>query len=234
MQELKPLLNDTWTFYKAHFVGLCSIILPFVIPLDFFYAVIDHYGDTQGYGRWLALIPGVLVLPIYQGALILYIASAISGEPIPRKQCYQLALRFWLPLMLLYIIMTVAICAGLLLLIIPGLIVLARVTFSEFYCILYEEKAINAFRLSWNKTEKYQGLILGGLLVIVLITTIPVWLVEKIIIVLDAWNPMFTFLSGIVSSILAIPLTIFGFRVFTMHQETVKTTKKELGTEKND
>lgn len=223
MKTLKPLLNDTWTFFRAHFVALCSLILPFIIPLDFFYTVIGHYVDNQGYEYWIALIPGALVFPIYQGALILYIASAISGEHIPRKQCYQLALRFWLPLMALYIVTSVAMCAGLLLLIIPALIVWARVTFSEFYCILYEEKAMDAFNLSWENTKEYQWLILGGLLVIFLITTIPVWLIEKAVIALDVWNPIFTFLSGVATSILAIPFTIFGFRVFTTHQETLNT-----------
>jgi len=198
---------------------MCAVIFPFVIPLDIFYSVANYYSTDENHIYWLAVIPGLLLFPIYQGALILYIASAISGDYLPRKQYYKASLRFWLPLMVLYFVTGLAMLGGLLLLLFPALIVMARIAFSEFYCILFQQKPIDAFSASWEQTKEHQWLILSGIVIIILVTTIPVWVVEKTITTLDAWNPVFTFMSGVVSSILTIPITIFGFRVFTMHQE---------------
>ena len=94
-------------------------------------------------------------------------------------------------------------------------------TLSIFRVLLYfyKQKPMEAFRSSWEHTKEYQWQIMLGQLVILILTAIPVWLVRTLISELDAGNSLVTFLIAVASSILAIPITIFGFRVFTLHQE---------------
>jgi len=229
MDELSSLLKDTWSFFIRHLVPICVLIIPFIVPLNIFYAVAEIYSTDDNQLFWLAMIPGMLIYPIYQAALILYIASVVSGDYFPRKQYYKLSIKLWLPLMLLYIITTCAVMVGLVLFIFPALIVMARITFSEFYCVLNELKPMASFSASWEATKEKQWIILGGLIAIILVTTVPGWGVEKVVSILDAWNPVFTFILGTIESILTVPLTIFGFRVFTLHQESFY--KKRQGDE---
>lgn len=104
-------------------------------------------------------------------------------------------------------------------LVIPGLIIAARMMFSEFYCLLYEKQAMEAFSKSWRETKEHQSLLLFGLLVLLAITSLPVGLVEMVLTRADALHPILDFVFGVLNSILAIPLTVFSFRVFTLHQQ---------------
>ena len=230
MIELLPLLIDTWNFFRRHFVALCAVVLPMLVPLSVFYSFMVHYFSNDRWIVGLALIPGTLLYPIYHAALIFYITSVVSGQNLPTKQCYQRALRFWFPLMVLNIASGLAGIIGLALLFFPVLIVMARLAFSEFYCVLYEQKPMAAFKSSWKNTKDYQWQIMFGQVAILFATIIPVWLFRIVISVLDAGNPLVTFLVAVVSSILAIPTTIFGFRVFTLHQE--KLNKESPGAYK--
>ena len=219
MNDLLTLLKDTWHFFRRHYFVMCTLVFPFIIPLEILYSFVGYFSTDDSNYYWLSIIPGLLLFPIYQGALILYIASAISGDYLSRNQYYQISLRLWWPLIVLYFVTTVAVLAGLMLFVFPALIVMARIAFSEFYCILLKQKPMDAFSESWEQTKEHQWLLIAGIAVIFLVTAMPLWVVEEVIDSLDAWNPVFTFLSGVVSSVLAIPFTIFWFRVFTMHQE---------------
>jgi hypothetical protein len=200
-------------------MAMCALIFPFTIPLEILYSIAGYFSTDDSDYYWLSIIPGLLLFPIYQGALILYIASAISGDYLSRNQYYQISLRLWPPLIVLYFVTTIAVLGGLMLFVFPALIVMARIAFSEFYCILFKQKPMDAFSESWEQTKEHQWLLIAGIAVIFLVTAIPVWVVEEVIDSLDAWNPAITFVSGVVTSVLTIPFTIFGFRVFTMHQE---------------
>lgn len=222
MNNLLSLLLDTWRFFRKHLLALCAVVLPFAIPIDLLHTFIVHSFHEESAAEWLSMIPGALLFPIYQAALILYIASAISGNFLPLNEYYRRAIKFWPPLMALYIVTMLATSFGFFLLVIPGFIVIARTAFSEFYCILFDQQPLDAFKDSWDNTRDYQWYLLSGLAIVWLITTMPVWLIETAITRFDAASPLLTFLSGVAASVLAIPLTIFAFRVFTVHQNVLE------------
>lgn len=138
---------------------------------------------------------------------------------LQRKRYYQLALKLWLPIVGLYIIATIAILTGLLLLIVPAIIVMIRISFSEFYCILYKRSPVDAFRLSWKATKEYQGIIFAGFIIIWLATNVPFWLIKRTFYSMDFWNPITIALYHAAESLFAILLTIFNFRIFTLLPE---------------
>ena len=225
MNELYQLLTDTWNFFKFNLIGICMVIMPFIIPIDIIYTALEFtYEEGNESTYWLASLAGMAIYPIYQGAMILYIASVITGEYLNPKQYYRLALRFWLPLMILYVISSVAMTLGLLLLIFPGLIVLSRISFAEFYCILHNKSGLDAFSESWKETEKDQWLLLKGIIALYIVITLPIVGAEYILETIEIWNPVFSFVSGVVSSLLAPLLTIFSFRVYMRAPERLNKT----------
>lgn len=219
MEELIPLLKDTWNFFKRHLVPICVIILPFIALLSMLSILGEGYASSESQLLWFTVLSGAVIYPVYQAALILYLASAVSGNYFSVKKYYRLALSFWLPLLLLYIISIGFLMAGLIMFIFPGLIVMARISFSEFYCVLNKRKSFESFSESWKATREKQWVILVGLIVIFIITRAPMWGVGKLITFLDAWSPVITFIINSIESILMVPLTIFCFRVFSLHQD---------------
>ena len=121
--------------------------------------------------------------------------------------------------MVLYVILSVVMTLGFLLLIFPGFIVLSRVSFAEFYCILHDKSGLDAFSESWKQTEKDQWLLLKGIIILYIVITLPIAGAEYIFEALEIWNPVLSFISGVVSSLLAPLLTIFAFRVYMCNPE---------------
>jgi hypothetical protein len=223
MNNTFTFISDSWRFFKSHLAELASVTMPILIPISIFFALITYYFQDIQHIKYFAKIPYILVLPLYQCVLILFIASAISGEALPKRQYYQLALRLWIPLAGLYIITTAAFITGLILLVIPALIIMVRTSFSEFYCILHKKPPIEALKLSWKSTREYQGIIFSGFIIIWLITNIPFYVVKKLFSSMELWNPISISLYHIAESFFSILLTIFYFRVFTLLPEKINS-----------
>ncbi|OUR70071.1 hypothetical protein A9Q77_07790 [Marinomonas sp. 42_23_T18] len=170
---------------------------------------------------WLTLTLGVLVYPTYQAALIFYIASTISGNTLSREECYKLSVKPWLPLMLLTVISTGAVMAGLMLFILPALFVMARLAFSEFYCVLNNKNPIASFSASWEATKEKQWVIFGGGMAIFFVSVAPLWGLDKLASLMGINNPVIAFILGTLETLFMVPLTIFGYRVFTLNQSAL-------------
>ena len=220
MKPFNEVLKESLFFFKTNLRSICAVVLPFIIPLEIFYGICDalNQGDNDSI-LWLASGVGAVFTPIYQGALILYLASILKDENLSVKTCYQQALVFWLPLMVIYILSSLAMAAGFLLLIIPGLIVMGRLAFAEFYCMLHNKTGYESLLASWENSKKELWQLVGGLLLIPLAIIIPLVLLEHFLDVLGLTGPVFTFVSGVISSVLYTLSTIFVFRIYTLDPE---------------
>ncbi len=217
MNNLKKLLIETWFFFKGNISGICAVIMPFIIPLTILDSAFEYFfQEEMGAVYWLFFFVGVVVYPIYQGAMILYLASVVTDEYLPKSQYYRLAIRSWVPLMVLYILVSLALMAGFLLLVIPGVVVMGRTVFSEFYCLFQSKSGIDSFAESWKATKRTQWILIGGIIVISICTSLPVYGIEYILEYVELSNPVFSFSINIVGSVLTTLFTIFAFRVYTL------------------
>lgn len=222
MTKVLTLISDSWLFYKRHLFALCALLIPFIIPISIVSSITEFVAGEEWYPEyisWLVVVLDFAIYPIYQGAIILYIASALTGDYLKKSEYYRLSLKFWRPLMWLYVLCGILIVGGFMLLIIPGLIVLSRVSFSEFYCIFDESSAKDALSNSWENTKDIQWLLLVGILILSLAISGPLWLVEYLLSSIELWNLVLSFVSGVIASFLAPLITIFAFRVFTHERE---------------
>lgn len=231
MSELKQSIKDSGIFFRRNILWICFIILPFAVPLEILRVVTEYYFyDESAFtaSDWLPILLGMLLYPIYQGALIFYIASTLTNEYRTLKQYYQLALKYWLRLFALYFITGAAVFIGTLLLIFPGFIVMSRIAFSEFYCLLHDQKATEAFSSSWSETKGQQWFILKGLLIIYALMFLPYVGLSYIIEALELWNPVLSVIIGSSFTIFSSLLTIFAFRVYTSKPERTNNTSSSM------
>ena len=193
------------------------MLFPIIVPLSLIQALLLEYLPSGGITSWSLFGAFILLYPIIQAVKISYISSVAIGDELPRSACYRLAIKFWLPLLGLHILVSLAMGLGFVLLIIPGLIVFARLMFSAFYCLLYEQNIINAFTSSWKHTKEYQWVLLVGVIVIAIATSLPVWLFEIGVETLSTGNVFAAFIASIIQHVSACLMTLFAFRIFMVH-----------------
>ena len=222
MDEVSSLVKDSLTFYRHHIGAISRIILPCIIPLNLLYALAGVYSDDLNQQFWLTSIVGLIVYPLYQGALIAYMASVISGDPLTRGQCYGVALNYWRPLFILSVLVSLALMTGLFLFILPGFYIMARLAFSEFYCVLNKQAPFAALEASWNATKGIEWRILLGGVTLLLITLLPVWLIENLFALLALEHVIITFIISVFESLLWVTLSVFAYRVFCLNQAVNK------------
>lgn len=159
------IFSESWSFFSAHFVAICCVLLPFALPVDFLLTLNDAYFVDDSTPFLRAIGPSLVSLAIsaiWTAALIFYIASAVGGEPLAIKRTWQLGLEYWLPMVITLVLMYVAVFAGLMLFIVPGIWIGIKLSFAFFEVLLANRTPIEAIKQSWNLTTGHGGKIFAG------------------------------------------------------------------------
>ncbi len=214
---LKKSLTDSWSFFKIHAVAISIIILPIVAPIDILTALYQYFFTSEEFLFSEQVIPmaiSFIAYPIYTVGVIFYIASVISGENIGTKTLWKLGAKFWLPYIILSILVGVVVIFGFILLVIPGVIFTIRYAFSEFDLLLNQSKPLDAMRNSWDITKEYMWVILGGYVVITIALYVPYYLVASLFVESSISYWVLDTVLNIAYSVLGVLYTIFAFRVY--------------------
>ena len=214
ISELSVLLVETWQFFISNLVGICSVLIPIVLPLTVLSAFLIE-DDTTILGSLIDLA----FYPIYQGAVILYIASVVADEKLTLKQYYRVAARSWLALFILYIFTSLAFVLGILLFVIPGFIVFGRLAFAEFHCLLENKSGTESFSLSWETTKPVQVVLIVGLSIIVTGVVGLSILVELLLSEFGISSLFISIIADIMLSVTYVLITTFAFRVYQLEAE---------------
>ncbi len=218
MFDFMPPLNQSWYFFKANIVTISRLLLPFIIPLSLlsvFSTSLASNNDDMGYLPALATALQGLFYPIYQGALISYIADTANNQQHTPQQYYRLAMRYWRPLFLVYVISSIAMLSGFMLFILPGFFILARLAYAEFYCLFNQSPPLQAITCSWRQTQHKQWLLFKGIVCIFLTIVIPLWLMETVVDSDDSSALVLAFFSELYTAIMSSFMTIFCYRIFS-------------------
>lgn len=221
---LKTLLQDTWDFYINNFRSMLAIILPIVIPAEVITGIYSYYFVTDIDSFSEQIIPSIIALishPIYSLGIILFIASKTAGIKMGLKALFELGLKFWKPYLIIYVLLYLAVIAGLILLIVPGIIITVRLAFSEFHLIFDKLKPIDAMKLSWISTKGYRWTIFWGYLLIsfVIVICTPSYLFSDFLYQTNLYSITFNTLLNILYSVLGMFYTIFTFHVYKFAKE---------------
>jgi len=219
---LKTLLYDSWIFYINNFRSILVIILPIVIPTEILIGIYSYYFVTEEYLFSEQIFPltiNLITYPVYTLGVILFIASKTAGIKMDLKALFELGLKFWKPYLIIYVLLYLALIAGLILLIVPGIIISVRLIFSEFHLIFDKLKPIDAMKLSWNSTKGYRWTIFWGYFLIGLVVSIPLIFLSDFLHQINIYSLTLNALCNVSVSIFGVLYTVFAFHVYKFSKE---------------
>jgi len=234
------IYSTAFELYKTNFAKLVGIVAVVVVPLTLIqYLLTDQVFvkevtvdpetfevSTTGFGAWWAIwlvtiFIGVIVQAILSGAIARAAAGAAIGQPITTEGVYKFGLSRLGAIIWVSILVGLATIGGFILLIIPGIIVMVKLSVSVQALVVENKRGSEALSRSWNLTKGYFWHVLG----VVLVTAILVGIVQGIIAAPFGSN---WFLAGIGASIGAIIVLPFGALVYVIMYLDLRVKKEQL------
>ncbi len=170
------VLRDTISFFLKNLLQIIFIILP-VAVLNI---VLDYSLAYALQTRMLSTVVDLFFYPLYSGSLIIFFSKSMNGEKWNLRTLYFGNIPFYSRLFLVGIVSEALLLIGLMICIIPGLIISAKLSFAKFYVVLENDTAPLALKKSWTHTREYTWPIIGSMTILfiplMLITLLDGWL----------------------------------------------------------
>ena len=213
-------IRQSLFFFRRHFGTIARIQLPFIIGLNLLGLVLhsglDADSSQANTATAVLMLLNLSMLPLYWGATILFLQSAVDNQPLTAFQAVAVGLKYWRRLLVTYLLTGFAVTGGLLLLIVPGIYAGVRLVFADYVCVLEDQKPVASLRQSWAESDAYFWLLLKGLLIIFgglfLIEAPLLYLVE-----LSGYNTAWTEAAlSVIFDLLGTLVTVYGFRIYSL------------------
>ncbi|CAM3567060.1 YciC family protein [Parendozoicomonas haliclonae] len=212
-------LQDTLRFFRGNLKNLALIVLPYALVSELVYRfyILGLPKEQQLFSGFMVEI---ILFPILQTVVVLYMAAAVSGHQRGPLQCYQHSVQFWPRMLMLSIVTTLAVMAGLSLFIVPGIYLLVRLCLSEMFCILDRQSLFEGMRSSFGATVPVTWVIFLGLVILFPgITAITLGLAQM---VGATDTPLVSIAVGVVQGVLRSLYAIYLFRVYSAIKQAAK------------
>lgn len=226
---LSTLISDSFVFFRNHFSAIAAIILPIIIPFEIFAALYQHVIASDGYAladQLILMILGLMIYPVYAGGLVFFIVSVLKRDPIDNNTAWRMAWANWSRYLLLTVMVTIAVMFGLSLLIVPGIILGARLAFSEFELLLGGNDPVTAISKSWHLTRDYMWYLAGGFILFTVALYTPYILLEYIS---SPDSPLYWATSSVLNVLVALfgaLYAIFAFRIYDLVKPQTPSEKE--------
>ena len=215
---MNPLtvLRDSLYFIQRNLGQVITLCLPLVIlEAVLQYVVDDAVGPnaSQGY----ALIVGLLVYPLYTGALIVFLDARSRGESPSNRDVLARALSLWPKFALLAAISTLLIVLGLSMFFIPGIYLTVVLAFSEYNLVLRGQPPLTAIKSSLIMSRGH----FWRIFVCILAVMGPLLLLKQLSfsLVPEDTNAVVTMALESFNSFLQLFLSVVLFRLFMLISE---------------
>lgn len=219
---MNPLtvLRDSLYFIQRNLGQVITLCLPLVIlEAVLQYVVDDAVGPnaSQGY----ALIVGLLVYPLYTGALIVFLDARSRGESPNNRDVLARALSLWPKFALLAAISTLLIVLGLSMFFIPGIYLTVVLAFSEYNLVLRGQPPLTAIKSSLIMSRGH----FWRIFVCILAVMGPLLLLKQLSfsLVPEDTNAVVTVALESFNSFLQLFLSVVLFRLFMLISEKSDT-----------
>ena len=218
--KLKLIIMDSALFFWRNLNQIAVLCLPWLFAgavVEYMVAVNqDAFGETPMY--FAAWVFNMLLYPIYTAALIHLMALQAQGKRPGNLELLRLALKSWHSLLILHILSSVLFLCGLMLFVIPGLWVIVRLAFSQFYLVLEYLNPIEAIQKSFVTTRKHMATIF----LLILVFLIPVFVLSLVIGQLIAGIPQVQPIIVIAETILSFYVLFVYVLIFRVFMSAVK------------
>ena len=220
---MNPLtvLRDSLYFFKGNLAQIALLCLPMVV----FEALLQQLVDrAQGPGSFpgYSVIVGLLVYPLYTGALILFLDARSRGESPRTRDLLAMSVTLWPRFALLTALNTLLILIGLSLYFLPGLWLMVTLAFAEYLLVLRGMQPLAAIKESFRLSR---GNFLRILLCILCVMG-PLWLLKgaSVSVYPEPQNPALALLIDSVHSFLQLFTSVVLFRLFMLISQSPEKT----------
>lgn len=157
---VKIILTDSYDFFKQNFGQIATLCMPFLIIDEFIKTLLI---DNQN-SLFLSSISFIALYPIYTAALIIFMSKTAKKQQSKNFNLIISSLKLYWPFFILTIASVFLSSVGFFLLIIPGIWILTRLAFAEFFLVLYDKNPIEAIRHSFALTKQHFWLLISFVL----------------------------------------------------------------------
>jgi hypothetical protein len=207
--QVKRILFDSYFFYRRNFRQIASLCLPFLI-LDAFLELLFTSSQNLQSLYWVSF---VALYPIYTAALILFMAKSADKDHPRNMDIIAASLKLWWPFYILTVIHLALGVVGLFLFIVPGVWIIVRLSFAEFYLILNGLTPWEAIRQSFESTKQYFWYLLSFFAFTVFCDGISDFLIGQAFQTVNNFSILFIAVSAAVSFIMLF-FDVVLFRIF--------------------
>jgi hypothetical protein len=176
--------NNAWNFYFNNWQYFAVLAAPvfaveiatayFLLPLgDISPENIAEYFGSNVLSIGILSAVGTVLSVGFLGSLYLAFNSKSSASELEPMSALLAGVQKFFPLFGAYFLSIFAVFFGLLLLILPGIYIGARLALFPAFIMLEGKGVIDSLKLSWEKTDEHGGILFGLTLLFVLITAIP-------------------------------------------------------------
>ena len=176
--------NSAWNFYFNNWQYFAVLAAPvfaveiatayFLLPLgDISPENIAEYFGSNVLSIGILSAVGTVLSVGFLGSLYLAFNSKSSASELEPMSALLAGVQKFFPLFGAYFLSIFAVFFGLLLLILPGIYLGARLALFPAFIMLEDKGVIDSLKLSWEKTDEHGGALFGLTLLFVLLTVIP-------------------------------------------------------------
>jgi hypothetical protein len=190
-RSVGEILEAAFGLYARHWTSLIQIVAIVVIPLSLIQSwlsdavtnetlVRQANGEVvlrEGSGGVLAggvltVLVTLVVQQIVIGALAWAVATVLVGREPDVGECYRFGYRRLWSVLLVSILFGLAVLAGLIVLIIPGIIIAVRLSVSIPALVVERKRGTEALGRSWDLVRGYSWPVFGAFVVVLFLTGI--------------------------------------------------------------
>jgi hypothetical protein len=212
-------LGESFSFFRVYARDIASFLLYATFPVIIIENFLSYYAavyDLSPEIKSLPILIHFVYQPIYTGGLMFMISRLVSGEDWSIKESLLVGLGCWLNLLVVHVISSALIILGLVAFIVPGLIVLARLSLAEFSVVLERRSPMDSLIHSNRITKRFTWQIIGSVMLLSALL-LGVKLLISIIIATLSLQHLFVFMiSELIIIILWSNLTILLFRYYSL------------------
>lgn len=166
------ILRDSWYFVRHNLGAIVVLCLPLMCLEVFAQYALDTWMPRSPAPWNLVVLP--FFYPLYEAALILFLAARSRGEHPKPRDLLAASIMLWPRFAVLTSLVLLLTLLGFSLLLIPGILVMVSMAFSEYLLTLRRLEPLAAMRASLEMSRGHRVVIFTCLASV----TVPVWVLE--------------------------------------------------------
>ncbi|MGB1311838.1 MAG: YciC family protein [Leucothrix sp.] len=150
---MNQVVIDSWNFFKNNAKELCAFMLP-VFALSLIVGVISVTSPKSPILNVLSIVQ-LMIGPLFTGGLLFLIANISQGNHPAHKEMLAQAMPFWIPIFIVSMLTGLAIGAGFIFMIIPGIWFLVRLFLAPLYVVFQNKPIMEAISTAYADSKDH-------------------------------------------------------------------------------